>query len=732
MWPLFAARSSAAQCAGALAAAIAFASVQIPQVASAAEPSKPAAGSWRGTYDCGHQLRHMRLEVSGERELTARFCFSRPETSDYCCLGEYELKGTFDPVNDVIEFFPSRWIHEAPGYVMVGLKGLLSKDRQTLSGTIDGPNCGRFFLEAPRRASTPKVLSAGDRAIGLSTLVLLWAAPLTLLVSLILLQTYLLALKRSMLRRAPGAEVEGSPAKVTAPTVTPSSAKLEVSEIEESEAPAPTVIELKQRALRGRWWAAAVYIAAGLAFAVTMATAQLAASGTGFVLSPFLYETLIYAWPTVLTVGLVAAVSWRDWLAIATVYFIVLGVIVKPHIEVPGWEQAVPGFVSLYIPGIIPVLGWMIDKMAGWLGWGIVNIPGSLLALASLAPRIRQVGPMVLLFVIAVVVGWNVEVFMNAEQVDRVGELGCPLGVDVTTALCAMRLGGALLGGVIVWLFLQGLAALYRARQISDQSIIIDSIWLFATIYYAFMASNIKLGWFLAGLAAFLVYKFITLLGFGLLSKKFAAGASDPSLLLLRVFSLGRRSARLFNVFGKLWRYAGSMRLIAGPDLATSTVEPHEFLDFLSGRLSRRFVSGPDALTQQLAQTTPHRDFDGRYRVGDFFCYDDTWKMVLRRLVRESDAVLMDLRGFSPSNKGVIFEIHELLNVVPLNEVVFVIDGTTNDDFLRDVFAEGRASLAADSPNRESTGPVQTFWFTGIGEGSAPGLVSVVTRAAKA
>jgi hypothetical protein len=239
--------------------------------------------------------------------------------------------------------------------------------------------------------------------------------------------------------------------------------------------------------------------------------------------------------------------------------------------------------------------------------------------------------------------------------------------------------------------------------------------------------------WFLAGLAAFLVYKAIALLGFRLLREKFATAGSDPSLLLLRVFALGRRSAHLFNVFGKLWRYAGSTRLIAGPDLATSTVEPHEFLDFLGGRLSRRFVSGPDALTEQLAETKPYRDFDGRYRVGDFFCYDDTWQMVLRRLARESDAVLMDLRGFSSSNKGSIFEIHELFDAVPLKEVVFVTDPTTDNGFLREVFAEGGASLPVDSPNYGSKEPqVQTFWFTGIGKGSALSLVSVIAGAAKA
>jgi hypothetical protein len=113
-------------------------------------------------------------------------------------------------------------------------------------------------------------------------------------------------------------------------------------------------------------------------------------------------------------------------------------------------------------------------------------------------------------------------------------------------------------------------------------------------------------------------------LGFALFGER-PAGA-EPKLLLLRVFSLGKRSARLFNAFGRLWRHVGQIRLIAGPDLATSTVEPHEFLDFLSGKLDRRFISGPETLVRRLSETEQRRDFDGRYRVDDFFCHDDTWQ----------------------------------------------------------------------------------------------------------
>jgi hypothetical protein len=72
---------------------------------------------------------------------------------------------------------------------------------------------------------------------------------------------------------------------------------------------------------------------------------------------------------------------------------------------------------------------------------------------------------------------------------------------------------------------------------------------------------------------------------------------------------------------------------------------------------------------------------------------------------RVSYAVLMDLRGFSPGNQGCVFEINELLNTVPLDRIVFVVDGTTDDAFLREMFAQGWAMLRADSPNRALTGP---------------------------
>jgi hypothetical protein len=142
--------------------------------------------------------------------------------------------------------------------------------------------------------------------------------------------------------------------------------------------------------------------------------------------------------------------------------------------------------------------------------------------------------------------------------------------------------------------------------------------------------------------------------------------------------------------------------MIAGPDLATSTVEPHEFLDFIAGRLQRRFIGSPAALEQRLAETDFRRDPDGRYRKSSFFCHDDTWKMVVHRLARDSDAVL---RGFTEKARGCIYEISELLDAVPLERIVFVIDRTSNEISLAQVFSNSWAKLGVTSPNRADLTP---------------------------
>jgi hypothetical protein len=93
-------------------------------------------------------------------------------------------------------------------------------------------------------------------------------------------------------------------------------------------------------------------------------------------------------------------------------------------------------------------------------------------------------------------------------------------------------------------------------------------------------------------------------------------------------------------------------------------------------------------------------DPDGRHRVNDFFCYVDTWQITMRRLAARSDAVLMDLRSFSPANQGCLYELEQLLGLVPLEDVVLVVDDTTDRPFLAATLQTLWQRVPADSPNR--------------------------------
>ena len=305
---------------------------------------------------------------------------------------------------------------------------------------------------------------------------------------------------------------------------------------------------------------------------------------------------------------------------------------------------------------------------------------------------------------------------------------GVTLGLDATSTFILVALAGVVPLAILGWVLLLAIGALYRARAISDQSIMIDSVWLMFALIDALALASEGTIWLLAPLGAFVLYKIVALIGFALIRPR--ADRPAPKLLLLRVFSLGKRSATLFDQFAKLWRHTGPIRMIAGPDLATTTIEPHEFLNFVGGRLSRRFIANAETLDQRLAETAGGAEFDGRYRVGDLYCHDDTWTMALARLVEESDAVLMDLRGFTPANKGCTFEIAELINLAPLSRVVFVTDKTTDETFLRATINEAWAHAAAASPNRE--GQAQARIFDLEGAARVPDLIRHVAAASAA
>jgi len=451
-----------------------------------------------------------------------------------------------------------------------------------------------------------------------------------------------------------------------------------------------------------------IYVAAGLAYAAVMTGAWMVFTREdGFPLTRFFVLLLTYAWPVVIAVCIIAAVSARQRAAVAGVY---LGV----YAAVAIWSLArnpdlTVGQVALF--------------------WLIINGPSTVLLLAFLHRRMRAVGPMVLAFMVVAVTGAQVFISLldSSERALRIAiDVGGAFELDGYGTFFAIIIFGFAGFGVGGWWLLKWLSHRYQQRKMSDQSLTLDSMWLFFGIEQSISFAFEGWTWVLTGLGGFVVYKLVASAGCALFGARRARGG-EPTLLLLRVFALGRRSEQLFHSFAKLWLRMGSISMIAGPDLVATTVEPHEFLKFMGGDLSRGFVTGSDDLEQRIRLSACGPDPDGRYRVNEYFCYADTWQLTMKRLATQADVVLMDLRSFCESNQGCLFEVEQLLDAVDLRNVVLLVDETTDRAFLERSLKRLWTQISADSPNRRLTVPrIRVLDVAGAGGDDVRALFNVL------
>lgn len=79
------------------------------------------------------------------------------------------------------------------------------------------------------------------------------------------------------------------------------------------------------------------------------------------------------------------------------------------------------------------------------------------------------------------------------------------------------------------------------------------------------------------------------------------------------------------------------------------------------------------------------RDPDGRFRVNDIYCLNDTWQQMFQATLTVTDRVVMDLRGFSPTNAGCRFELEQLVAYLGAERIVLVTDRTTDEQLVRQI-----------------------------------------------
>lgn len=265
----------------------------------------------------------------------------------------------------------------------------------------------------------------------------------------------------------------------------------------------------------------------------------------------------------------------------------------------------------------------------------------------------------------------------------------------------------AVLVGSAVWT-LNRLAHRYRQKQFSDQMFTLDSWWLVITLVEIVVQFDATQGASVSIILAWFVYKG---LAHGLLTTYRTTEKPAP-LLLLRVFGHRRRSRRLLDQVGQRWRFIGPINLIGAPDLAATNIEPDELLQFWAFRLRKLFVTDRKDLHARLTSLDAQPDPDGRYRINEFFCYDNTWKDTVRALATQSEVVVMDLRGFGAQQQGCRFEIEMLIESIPLSKILFLVDNSTDVNLLQQLLQQLWRALPSDSINRGAAHPQLTLFKT--------------------
>lgn len=383
--------------------------------------------------------------------------------------------------------------------------------------------------------------------------VLITSAVLAFLISLVCLAVYKRAVVKSM-RRSFNSSAPQPQRQIPRSCDSPTGGTLNIKISQGSSQPSShRTSALFAQARHRPWQAALVFGVSGVAFAVVMTTAFFVSSRIEPNWLNVMAIGVSYLWPAAITTNMVAAQTRRTKVAIVLLYFVVFASI--NAISLARSPDLTLGQVVLY--------------------WSVYNVPPSLLLLLFLNRRIRAVGPLVLIFTIVGLTGATLATSLasSSERTLRIiSEIGFALGLGATGVLIGIHILGFIPFAILAWLTLHRIRGLYERKTISDQTLSIDSVWLTFglanSIDFAFEGA----WWILSGLFAFLVFKLSSGACFALLRKLRADTQPYRKLLLLRVFSLGKRSQVLYDTLAKSWRTVGSIQLIARPDLATSTV----------------------------------------------------------------------------------------------------------------------------------------------------------------
>jgi len=393
-------------------------------------------------------------------------------------------------------------------------------------------------------------------------------------------------------------------------------------------------------------------------------------------------QWLVFAWPIVPTLAVVLVLSRYEVIRLAVGY-VVIGGIAVATVTLAG--QVLRGSFS---DAPLTNIFWFVVSLAY-----AAAFPLALLIIMGWR-RIRAVTPLALSSTL--VFGFALVLFREAltEAFNLEAVRSALLGLSALTNVTVMYYGIFMVlvlpVGWVAWRLLQYLATRYESKGFSDVQLVVDCWWLIVTAdeTVTHFSTTYGLRGIAIGIAAFAVYRIGVALALAWLPDPHR---DDPKtrLLLLRVFGYQARTETLFDRVAQQWRFHGPVQLIAGVDLAMRTADPGDMLAFVGGRLDERYVATLDDVGRRLGGLDIERDPDGRFRVNEVYCHDDTWRSTLQALLDTTDIVLMDLRSFSSANAGCVFELEQLVSRLPAEKIVFVYDQTTDLRLLGNCLTDG-------------------------------------------
>ena len=368
---------------------------------------------------------------------------------------------------------------------------------------------------------------------------------------------------------------------------------------------------------------------------------------------------------------------------------------VAVFLAIPFWRALGIWFLSLGACSVIGVALAMIQRLfAGKLPTldQFMNIPyffqfaavewsvPLVLLLATGGRRLRGVAPItlagLLAFGLAPLLGSRLTAW--AAGTETGGRWLLSIGLNAGFFLLALPTGW------FAWSRLKAVARAYENKRLSDAQLLARTWWLMFVASIAITLANVYeqhwWQWFAIFSVSGVAYLIFPPLLAWALSRFGAVNERPPArtLLLLRVFGYRARTEKLFDRIAARWRLLGPVTMIAAPDVIARTVDPEDFLRYLTGRLSTAFVQSREDLDARLSAFDLQPDPDGRFRINEFCCRDDTWQATVVELMRRADAVVMDVRGVTAKRRGCEFELQQLAARLLPEQIVLVVDRTTD------------------------------------------------------